>query len=71
MMFIHETHVQLYEIPCFYNYNFFSNICVMADVGGLSCHPWHFNEFQCLSQYIDELTVPLTIVLKSPKCACY
>jgi len=55
----------------FITINFFSNICVMADVGGFSCHPWHFNEFQSLSQYIDELTVPLTIVLKSPKPACY
>jgi hypothetical protein len=37
----------------------------MADVGVYTCHPWHFMEFQCLSQYIDELTMPLTIVLKS------
>jgi len=43
----------------------------MAHGGGFACRPWHFNEFQCLSQYIDELTVPLTIILKSPKRACY
>ncbi len=40
----------------------------MADVGFYTCHPWHFMEFQCLSQYIDELTMPLTIVFSLQMC---